>query len=50
MSRSGEIIPLFGVSQFNCVDGSTVQSCHVFFCATTVVCKRSVNFNDDCVP
>ena len=39
----------FCVSQFNCVEGSTVQSCHVFFCATTVVCKRSVDFNDDCV-
>ena len=50
VSKSCEFTPLFCVSQFNCVDGFTVQSCHVFFCATTVVCKRSVHINDDCVP
>ena len=31
------------------VAAATVQSCFVFFCATTVVCKRAVHFNDVCV-
>ena len=39
--RSGEIMHLFCVSEFNSVAGVTVLSCHVFFCATTVVCKCS---------
>ena len=39
--RCGEITPLFCVSEFNSVARVTVQSCHVFFGATTVVCKRS---------
>ena len=47
--RGGEITPLFCVSEFNSVAGVTVQSCHVFFCATTVVCKRSVHVNDVCL-
>ena len=38
---SGEITPLFCVSEFNPVARMTAQSCHVFFFATTVVCKLS---------
>ena len=42
-SFSNTPVPLFFVPT-RCVAGATVQSCRVFFCATTAVWQRSLGF------